>query len=103
MMPTRQPDLFARQPDLFDSIPPATRTPDPAMIRGRLHALLATAKAAERNPWSAQEARVNAITFHQMANWLPEAERDALRVSFADELHRLGLASYPAAVPKISS
>jgi hypothetical protein len=40
-------------------------------------------------PWAAQETRVNRLLFHQMANWLPADERDALRSAFSRELDRL--------------
>jgi len=36
-----------------------------------------------------QRTRVNAMLFHNMANWLPEAERDSLRAVFLCELERL--------------
>jgi hypothetical protein len=64
-------------------------TPAPETIRARLHALLTTARKAQVMPWSAQEARVNRIIFPQMANWLPEPERDVLRAAFAREMDRL--------------
>ena len=40
-------------------------------------------------PWDSRRARVNEALFHQMANWLAEADRDALREEFAQELCRL--------------
>ena len=86
---TRQADLFAAQPDLFDGAAPRPVGPSPDVIRQRLDALLATARAAQRMPWDAQRTRVNEIRFHQMANWLPEADRDAMRADFAREICRL--------------
>ncbi|MEO8715054.1 MAG: hypothetical protein ABI369_08580 [Acetobacteraceae bacterium] len=78
------------QTNLFDLLPaPGPVMPSAERIRKRLHALLATARAAELMPWSAQEAEVNATIFPQMATWLPEAERDTLRAEFAAELERL--------------
>lgn len=77
---------------VFDLTRPQS-TPSPERIRKELHALLATARAAERMPWGAQEARTNATIFPQMANWLPEAERDDLRAAFAAELDRLRAAT----------
>jgi hypothetical protein len=86
---TRQADLFAAQPDLFDGAPARPIGPSPEAIRARLDALLATAREAERMPWDSRRARVNEALFHQMANWLAEADRDALREEFAQELCRL--------------
>ncbi len=68
----------------------APSTPDPAEIRARLHALLALARDATHIPWDARETRLNAILFRQMANWLPEPERDQLRAAFAAEMRHLG-------------
>lgn len=91
--PTRQPDLFGTpQPDLFDGAAPPAQTAErmQGLVRPRLAALLAEARAAERMPWTPQAAEVNALLFHNMANWLPEAERDSLRAAFRAELARLG-------------
>jgi hypothetical protein len=86
---TRQADLFAAQPDLFDGAPPRTIAPAPEMIRARLDSMLAAVRQARRMPWNAQRARTNEAVFNQMANWLPEADRDALRAEFTCELRRL--------------
>jgi hypothetical protein len=77
------------QPGLFDTEPPPSYAPDPEDIRKRLHDLLTTARNARQMPWDPQRERVNATLFHQMANWLPEQERDSLREAFAQELARL--------------
>lgn len=87
--PTRRSDRFTAQPGLFDHLPPPSSTPDPAKIRARLHEWLATARAAQRMPWDAQHEQKYATLFHQMANWLPEEERDRLRAEFAGHLERL--------------
>ncbi len=85
-----------RQLDLFPTTaaidaPPAL---DPesmrARVRPRLAALLAEARAAAENPWTAERTRVHAHIFHNMATWLPAAERDSLRAAFVVELIRLG-------------
>jgi hypothetical protein len=89
---TRPTDLFAAQPGLFDHVPPPSATPDPAKVRARLLDWLATARAAQRMPWDAQQERKYATLFHQMANWLPEEERDRLRAEFASHLDRLRVA-----------
>ena len=82
-----------RQPDLLGSIRPATlpvsELPDPAVIRSRLHTMLALVRSASAVPWPPQRAGVRDILFHNVANWLPEAERDALRRNLAAEMGRL--------------
>ena len=83
-----QPDLFATYTKPSAQVQPSPV--DPVVIRRRLHALLATARNATEMPWDEQGARKYPILFHQMANWLPETERDALRLEFVTELKRLG-------------
>lgn len=82
-----------RQADLFSAGKPAPipqpETPDPDTIRARLRAMLAEARAASTLPWEPARASVQEILFHNMANWLPEAERDALREAFSAEMVRL--------------
>lgn len=78
-----QADLFAR------SAEPVSETVDPDDVRQRLHALLDEARAASVMPWPEKRAKVNAIIFPQMANWLPEDEANALRAAFAAEMERL--------------
>jgi hypothetical protein len=89
----RQSELFGNpQPGLFDRVAAAPQLDEEkmrAIVRPKLAALLAEARRAERMPWDAKGADVNAIVFHQMANWLPVAERDALRLEFVGELERL--------------
>jgi hypothetical protein len=88
----RQPDLFPpAQPDLLANAEPDLQTPERmmAMVRPKLAALLAEARAAERMPWTAQVAEVNALLFHNMANWLPAEEKESLRAAFRAELARL--------------
>jgi hypothetical protein len=84
-----QPDLFATTADINQA--PAL---DPAsmerMTRPRLSALLEEARQADSLPWDEQRTRVNALLFHNMANWLPVSERDSLRAAFVRELERLG-------------
>jgi hypothetical protein len=74
----------------------AARVPlvDPAMVRRRLLAMLSDIRAAEKtSPWPPEATRLNQLIFPQMANWLPEDERDQLRFEFAMELKRLNLAA----------
>lgn len=92
-------DLFGHGPDqhsLFGEgegrmgSPTAKSTlPDPEDIRRKLNDLLARARAADRMPWDERKARMWQIVFPQMANWLPDEERDQLRFEFAQEIERL--------------
>ena len=82
----RQPDLFST---VRDRAPPPPVRPDPATIRARLHAMLEAARAAHRIPWDENRASCLETGFHQMANWLPEQEREELRAAFRAEMERL--------------
>ncbi len=63
--------------------------PDPAVIRHRLGALLTRAREASSMPWPERDARMWQTVFPQMADWLPAAEADQLRLAFAEEIERL--------------
>ena len=68
--------------------------PDLAVVRGRLHQWLADVKGCEAgSPWEERETGSNVTIFRQMANWLPEEERDQLRFEFVQELERLKIAA----------
>jgi hypothetical protein len=91
------PDLFgftSRQGDLFANEPPRNNgvgVADPTAIRARLYKMLAEARAAESfPPWNERTTRLYQTTFPQMANWLPHAEAEQLRLEFRTELLRLG-------------
>ncbi len=84
-----QHSLFGESPDRIPHAPPPNYSPDPDDIRQRLHSLLDKARTAERMPWDERKARMWRIVFPQMANWLPEDERDQLRFEFAQEIDRL--------------
>ena len=93
-----QPDLFGNGPaqgSLFGEgdgrlqAPQRRYLPDPEKIRRRLHALLETARSAERMPWPERDARMWQIVFPNMANWLPDEEAEQLRLEFAREMERL--------------
>jgi hypothetical protein len=95
---TGQNDLFGHTPaqgSLFGegenrmAVPQKSSMPDPAVIRKRLQGLLATARSAQTMPWSERDARMWQIVFPNMANWLPEAEAEQLRLDFKSEMERL--------------
>ena len=88
--------MFAGRPELGGGPPKVAPYEEtmPGIVRPRLAALLSEVRAAQTNPWTRQVAGVNAILFHQMANWLPPAERDQLRAEFVEELRRIGVAPF---------
>jgi hypothetical protein len=70
--------------------PPVRRfVADTELVRRRLHALLATAKAASVMPWPERDARMWQTVFPQMADWLPDDEASQLRFEFMQEIERL--------------
>lgn len=84
-----QHSLFGDESDRIPHAPAPNYLPEPDAIRQRLHALLDKARNAERMPWDERKARMWQIVFPQMANWLPDNERDQLRIEFAQEIERL--------------
>ena len=63
---------------------------DPQEVREELNAILAIARAArDAAPWDLRTHRYHKVVFPQMANWLPEEERDQLRFEFAQEVERI--------------
>lgn len=65
---------------------------DPQEVRDELNAILATARAAlDAAPWDLRTHRYHKVVFPQMANWLPEVERDQLCFDFAREIERIEL------------
>ena len=84
----RPPDLFPNiQSDLFSNAETDLKTPERMMakVSPKLAALLDEACGAARMPWSAPVAEVNALLFHNKANWLPAEERECLRAAFCAE------------------
>jgi hypothetical protein len=89
---SRQPDLFA-EPNASRARPPM-----PAdfveRIRKELTATLALARAAAQLPWKDPTAATLAeLRFNSIAGWLPDAEAERLRASFAVEMQRLWAAA----------
>lgn len=102
MLNMTQGDLFGHTPaqgSLFGDggdrmqAPAQSDEPDPAVIRLRLRALLATVRAAKTMPWNEHDARVWQIVFPNMASWLPEEEANQLRFEFMQEMRRLSEAA----------
>jgi hypothetical protein len=87
-----QGSLFGSGEDRMQPVQRST-TPDPNVIRLRLHALLDKARSAQTMPWPDREARMWQIAFPQMTNWLPPDEGDQLRFEFAQEMQRLAKAA----------
>ncbi len=74
------------QINLFDAMPAQPRAstlPDPDRVRVKLTRLLDLAKAADTMPWDDRKARMWRIVFPNMANWLPEDERERMRAEMA--------------------
>jgi hypothetical protein len=99
---TDDTDLFdnaTAQASLFgpgeNRMQPAQRstTPDPNVIRLRLHSLLEKARRAQAMPWPEREARMWQTVFPNMARWLPPEEGEQLKFEFAQEMRRLAKAA----------
>ena len=84
-----QHSLFGESGDRIPHPQAQSQLPDPERVRQKLLVLLDTARNADHMPWDARKARMWQIVFPQMANWLPEEERDQLRFEFAQEIERL--------------
>ena len=78
--------------DLGDDTPAPAYEPDRDEVRRELHDILAEARSAQNEcPWDRQTFKYHKVVFPQMANWLPEDERDQLRFEFAREVERIEL------------
>ena len=78
--------------DLGDAPARAPYRPDQQEIREELTAILLIARRAlDACPWDARTFNYHKVVFPQMANWLPEEERDQLRFEFAREVARIEL------------
>lgn len=90
-MTRSQLDLFGSdQPELFDEdAAPIVYRADPDRIRGRINAMLAEARAAERLPWNAEQLRNRLYLVRQMGRFLPEDEAAQLAFEFEQEVERL--------------
>lgn len=96
-MPVESGDLFGFGPkqlgfDLGDSQNTQSYEPDREEVRRELYDVLAEAKGAvDECPWDRRTFDYHKVVFPQMANWLPEEERDQLRFQFAREVERIEL------------
>lgn len=78
--------------DLRNATPALSYEPDREEIRRELYEVLAEAKGAvDECPWDERTLKYHKIVFPQMANWLPEDERDQLRFEFAQAVERIEL------------
>ena len=76
--------------DLGYTAPAKSYEPDRDEIRQELHDILAQARGATNGaPWDERTFQYHKTVFPQMANWLPETERDQLRFEFAQEIERI--------------
>ena len=96
-MPVESGDLFGFGPkqmglNLGDSQKATTYEPDRDEVRRELYDVLAEARCAiDECPWDERTFKYHKVVFPQMANWLPEQERDQLRFEFAREVERIEL------------
>jgi len=91
MTGTKQSDFFTPevQEDLFGPEATPAYRPDPDKVRGRLHKILAEARAARTIPWEPTRVSLYRTIFPQMTLWLPEDEGAQLRFDFETEMARL--------------
>ena len=91
MTGTKQSDFFTPeiQEDLFGLEATPAYRPDPDKVRGRLHKILAEARAARTIPWEPTRVSLYRTIFPQMTLWLPEQEGAQLRFEFEAEMARL--------------
>jgi hypothetical protein len=72
------------QLELFEEPPKVVRTvPTTEEVRGRLTAVMETLRATTACPWSDRELARWRLVVPQMADWLPEDEREATCAEFA--------------------
>ena len=83
--------LFGEEGNRIPHPKPQEFVPDIPRIRGRLLAVLETARAAPAKPWPDKERRMWQTIFPNMSKWLPDEERDQLCFEFFRELERIEL------------
>ena len=78
--------------DLGDAPVERSYEPDRDEVRAELVEILEMAKAAaDEAPWDERTFLYHKVVFPQMAQWLPDDERDQLCFEFAQEVERLEL------------
>jgi len=76
--------------DLGDAKGPQSYVPDCDEVRAELIGILEIARAAmDEAPWDARTFLYHKVVFPQMAQWLPDDERDQLCFEFAKEVERI--------------
>ncbi len=89
-METNEPSFFSV--GLEDTAKVKSYEPDRDEVRRELMDVLEAAKAAvDECPWDERTFKYHKVVFPQMANWLPEEERDQMRFEFAQEVERIEL------------
>jgi hypothetical protein len=79
-----QMDLFPQPAQVLSAIPSVDD------VRARFDDLLGRLRAAtSASPLTARELAYWRVVTPQMANWLPDAEREAVRAEFDDHIARL--------------
>ena len=78
-----QLELFA------DTIEPVSTKPTEESIRARLDSVLGLLRSVSELPWSPRETAKWKLIIPQMADWLPEGERESVRTQFETLLARL--------------
>ena len=83
------------QLDLFpESTEAASPIPSVDAVRARFEEMLARLRSAASDmPFTARELAYWRVVAPQMANWLPQAERDAVCAEFSDHVARLDQAA----------
>ena len=80
-----QLDLFPQSSEAVSAIPSVDA------VRARFEDLLARLRSATSDlPFTPRELAYWQVVTPQMANWLPQAEREAVCAEFSDHLSRLG-------------
>lgn len=91
----KQTDLFRKEPkhfDLFSASDKPKRASSQVTqeeVRGKMLLMLEQARSATQMPWDERTARVNEVTFPQMAKWLPNDEANQLKLEFKEAFERL--------------
>jgi len=76
--------------DLGEAKGPQSYAPDQGEVRAELIGILEIARAAvDEAPWDPRTFLYHKVVFPQMAQWLPDDERDQLCFEFAKEIERI--------------